>query len=239
MKRILPAIALIAGLTLVGCSGGQDGADESQDGGSQDSGTAGQTEEAPQATQLDEAQLTKILESTDADGLSFKAIDTGSASGSEALKALEQAEYEPSECKDLSMAALNAFQASDNTTVTGISSDNTMSVGLVSLADDDAAASQVKTSSAVTEKCSDVSINSQGIEMKMKFESFDATVAGADETLGVKATIDAGGQTVLNTNSITARVGNNVVTAANVADIDESTVATTAETFVDAVKNAG
>ncbi|WP_181274766.1 hypothetical protein [Brevibacterium oceani] len=236
MKRILPAIALIAGLTLVGCSGGQDGGDKAQEDGG---GAAAQTEEAPQATQLDEAQLKKILESTDADGLSFKTIDTTAASGSQALKALEQAEYEPSECKDLSMAALNAAKASDTTTVTGVSSDNTMSVGLVSLADDEAAASQLKTSSAVTEKCSDVSIKSQGIEMKMKFESFDATVSGADETVGVKATIDAGGQTVLNTSSISARVGNNVVTAANVADIDESTVSTTAETFVDAVKNAG
>jgi hypothetical protein len=236
MKRILPAIALIAGLSLVGCSGGQDGGDKQQHGG--DAG-AEQTEEAPQPKKLDETQLKDILESTDADGLSFKPIDTSGASGSEAIKALEKAEYEPSECKDLSMAILNANEASDNTTVNGVSSDNTMSVGLVSLNDDEVAVDHVKTSSAMSDRCGDVTMKSQGIEMHMKFEPFEANVAGADETVGVKATIEADGQTFLNSNSITARVGNNVVTAANVTDVDESKVSKTAESFVDAVQNAG
>lgn len=229
MKRTLPAIALITGLALVGCSGGQD---DGQDKGGSDAA-------AEEATQLDEATLKEILESTDAQGQSFKYIDTSEASGSEALKALDNAEFEPSECKDLSMAALGAAEASDSTTVTGVSNDNTLSVGLVSLADDDAAGSQLRTSSKVTEECSDVTISSQGIEMSMDFESFDTEVSGADETVGVKATIEAGGQTVLNTNSISARVGNNIVTAANVVDVDEATVSQTAEAFVDAVSSAG
>lgn len=236
MKRILPAIALIAGLSLAGCTGGGEG--QTQDDGAGDPSQAAAAEES-QVTQLDEAKLKEILESTDADGQTFKAIDTSGSSGSEALKAMESAEFEPAECKDLTMAALNAGQASKGTTVAGTSSDNTLSAGLASLPDEKAAVSQLQNSSKVTEECNDVTIKNQGIEMSMKFESFDATVAGADETVGVKATIDAGGQTVLNTNSISARVGNNIVTAANIADIDEATVGKTAETFVEAVQNAG
>lgn len=228
MKRTLPAIALITGLTLAGCSSGQDGG---QDDGGGDAA-------AEESTQLNEATLKEILESTDAQGQSFKYIDTSEASGNEALKALDNAEFEPSECKDLSMAALGAAEASDTTTVTGVSNDSTLSVGLASLADAEAAESQLRTSSRVTEECSDVTIKSQGIEMSMDFEPFDTDIAGADETVGVKATIDAGGQTVLNTNSISARVGNTIVTAANVVDVDESTVARTAEAFVDAVSSA-
>src|SRR5699024_12434569 len=75
--------------------------------------------------------------------------------------------------------------------------------------------------------------------MSMDFEPFDTEVAGADETVGLKATIDAGGQTVLNTNSISARVGNNILPAANVVDVDEATVSQTAEAFVDAGSSAG
>lgn len=236
MKRILPAIALIAGLSLAGCTGGGEG--QTQDEGGNDPSQAAAAEES-QVTQLDEAKLKEILESTDADGQTFKSIDTGSSSGSEALKAMENAEFEPAECKDLSMAALNASQASEGTTVAGASSDSTLSVGLSSFADEGAAESQLQNSSKVTEECNDVTIKTQGIEMTMKFEPFDATVAGADETVGVKATIDAGGQTVLNTSSINARVGNNIVAAANIADIDEATVGKTAETFVEAVQNAG
>src|SRR5699024_8178030 len=131
MKRTLPAIALITGLTLAGCSGGQDGGQDED----------GSDSAAEEATQLDEATLKELLESTDAQGQSFTYIDTSEASGSEALKALDNAEFEPSECKDLSMAALGAAEASDSTTVTGVSSDNTLSVGLVSLADEDAAGS--------------------------------------------------------------------------------------------------
>lgn len=228
MKRTLPAIALITGLTLAGCSSGQDGG---QDDGGGDAA-------AEESTQLNEATLKEILESTDAQGQSFKYIDTSEASGNEALKALDNAEFEPSECKDLSMAALGAAEASDTTTVTGVSNDSTLSVGLASLADAEAAESQLRTSSRVTEECSDVTIKSQGIEMSMDFEPFDTDIAGADETVGVKATIDASGQTVPNTNSISARVGNTIVTAANVVDVDESTVARTAEAFVDAVSSA-
>src|SRR5699024_488738 len=62
MNRPLPAIALITGLTLVGCSGGQD---DGQDKGGSDAA-------AEEATQLDEATLKEILESTDAQGQSFK-----------------------------------------------------------------------------------------------------------------------------------------------------------------------
>src|SRR5699024_2589331 len=229
MKRTLPAIALITGLTLAGCSGGQDGGQDED----------GSDSAAEEATQLDEATLKELLESTDAQGQSFTYIDTSEASGSEALKALDNAEFEPSECKDLSMAALGAAEASDSTTVTGVSSDNTLSVGLVSLADEDAAGSQLRTSSKVTEECSDVTISSQGIEMSMDFEPFDTEVAGADETVGVKATIDAGGQTVLDPHSISATVGNNIVTAANVVDVGEATVSQAAEACVHAVSSAG
>src|SRR5699024_398538 len=170
---------------------------------------------------------------------SFTYIDTSEASGSEALKALDNAECEPSEWKDLSMAALGAAEGSDSTPVTGGSSGKSLPGGLGSRADEGAAGAQRRTSSKVTEECSDVTIRSQGIEMSMDFEPFDTEVAGADETVGVKATIDAGGQTVLNTNSISARVGNNIVTAANVVDVDEATVSQTAEAFVDAVSSAG
>lgn len=236
MKRVLPAIALIAGLALTGCSGA-----DSQDSQAEEAGGAAQpaAEETPEVQQLDENQLKKIIESTDVDGLSFKSVDIGAASGSEAIKALESAEYEPAECKDLAMSALNAAEASNGTTLAGTSADNTMSVALMSLADEDAAGSHLKNSTKVAEKCSDVTIKSQGIEMTMSYESFDATVEGADESVGVRAKIGAGGQTVLDTDTVTSRVGNNIVTAANIADTgDEEAVPKTAKTFVDAVKNA-
>lgn len=137
------------------------------------------------------------------------------------------------------MSALNATEASNGTTLAGTSADNTMSVALMSLADEDAAGSQLRNSTKVAEKCSDVTIKSQGIEMTMSYESFDAAVEGADETVGVHAKIGAGGQTVLDTDTVTSRVGNNIVTAANIADTgDEEAVPKTAKTFVDAVKNA-
>ena len=236
MKRVLPAIALIAGLALTGCSGA-----DSQDSQAEEAGGAAQpaAEETPEVQQLDENQLKKIIESTDVDGQSFKSVDIGAASGSEAIKALESAEYEPAECKDLAMSALNAAEASNGTTLAGTSADNTMSVALMSLADEDAAGSHLKNSTKVAEKCSDVTIKSQGIEMTMSYESFDATVEGADESVGVRAKIGAGGQTVLDTDTVTSRVGNNIVTAANIADTgDEEAVPKTAKTFVDAVKNA-
>lgn len=237
MKRVLPAIALIAGLALTGCSGA-----DSQDGQAEEAGKAAQpaAEETPEAKQLDEDQLKQIIESTDVDGQSFKSVNIGEASGSEAIKALESAEYEPAECKDLAMTALNATEASKGTTLAGTSADNTMSVALMSLPDEDAAGSQLKSSTKVAEKCSDVTIKSQGIEMTMSYETFDATVDGADETVGVHAKIGAGGQTVLDTDTVTSRVGNNIVTAANIADTgDDDAVPNTAKTFIEAVKNAG
>lgn len=237
MKRVLPAIALIAGLALTGCSGA-----DSQDGQAEEAGKAAQpaAEETPEAKQLDEDQLKQIIESTDVDGQSFKSVNIGEASGSEAIKALESAEYEPAECKDLAMTALNATEASKGTTLAGTSADNTMSVALMSLPDEDTAGSQLKSSTKVAEKCSDVTIKSQGIEMTMSYETFDATVDGADETVGVHAKIGAGGQTVLDTDTVTSRVGNNIVTAANIADTgDDDAVPNTAKTFIEAVKNAG
>lgn len=240
MKRVLPAIALIAGLALTGCSG-TDSKDSKNDQ-AEDSGSAAQpaTEETPEAVQLDEDQLKQIIESTDVDGQSYKPVDLGAASGSEAIKALEKAEYEPAECKDLALSALNASEAGNGTTLAGTSADNTMSVSLMSLADEKAAGSQLQNSTRVAEKCSDVTVKTQGIDMKMNYETFNAVVDGADETVGVRAKISSGGQTVLDTDTVTSRVGNNLVTAANIADAgDADSVTKTAKTFVEAVKNAG
>lgn len=237
MKRVLPAIALIAGLALTGCSGTDSKNDQAEDAGSAAPSAA---EETPEVQQLDEDQLKQILESTDVDGQSFKPIDTGAASGSEAIKALENAEYEPAICKDLALSALNANEASNGTTLAGTSADNTMSVALMSLADEKAAGSQLKNSSKVAEECSDVTVKTQGIDMSMNYETFDATVEGADETVGIRAKIASGGQTVLGTDTVSSRVGNNIVTAANIADTgDEDSVKKTAKTFIEALKNAG
>lgn len=239
MKRALPAIALIAALSLSACSGSGSKSDQSQEGGD-DSASQAAAEQTSQAKKLDKDQVKKIIESTDADGQKFKTIDTAAASGSEALKALESSEFEPAKCKDMSMSALNASQASNGTTATGVSSDKTLTVALISLANEADATKQLKNSSTITEECSNVTVKSQGIEMKMSYKPFDATVDGADETVGISAKIDAGGQTVLSTDTVTSRVGNNIVTAANVADTsDKEVVPNTAEAFVEAVKNAG
>lgn len=236
MKRVIPAIALIAGLSLTGCTGN----DSQDDGAQKDSTTQPASKQAPEATQLDKDQLTKIIGSTDVDGQSYTTFDMSAASGSDAVKVLKTSEFEPAECKDLSMAALNVAQQSKGNTVGGISSDKTVSVALMSFSDVDAAGSQLKSSTTVTEECNDVTVRSQGIEMKMSYETFDAEVPSADETVGVRAEISAGGQTVLNADTVTGRVGNNIVTAANVADTDEETkVPKTAESFVEAVKTAG
>lgn len=64
MKRILPAIALFAGLSLVGCTGGGDKPDQADSGGDSSQAPA---EETPQASKLDEAKLKEILESTKAE----------------------------------------------------------------------------------------------------------------------------------------------------------------------------
>lgn len=237
MKRVLPAIVLIAGLAMTGCSGA-----DSQNGQGEEAGNASQpaAEETPQLHQLDKDQLKQIIESTDVGGQSFKSVDMGDDAGSEAIKALESAEYEPAECKELSMTALNATTAHNGTTLAGTSADKSVSVALMSLADENAAGSQMKNPTKIADKCSEVTIKSQGIEMTMAYTTFDATVAGADETVGLRAKIDAGGQTVLNTDTVTSRVGNNIVTAANITDIgDEQTVSKTTEAFVDVLKNAG
>lgn len=236
MKRVLPAIALIAGLSLTGCTGNDPQDDKAENG----STAQPASEETPAATQLDKDQLTEIIESTDVDGQSYTTFDMSAASGSDAVKVLETSEFEPAKCKNLSMAALNVAQQSKGNTVGGISSDDTLSVALMSFSDDDAAGSQLKNSTKITEECKDVTVKSQGIEMKMSYETFDAAVPSADETVGVRAKISAGGQTVLNADTVTGRVGNNIVTAANVADTDdEKSVPDTAEAFVDAVKNVG
>ncbi|GAA1845606.1 hypothetical protein [Brevibacterium marinum] len=236
MKRAFPAIALIAGLSLTGCTGN----DSQDDGAEEDSTAQPASDEAPEATVLDEDQLTEVIESTEVDGQSYTTFDMSAASGSDAVKVLQTSEFEPAECKDLSMAALNVAQQSKGNTVGGISSDKTLSVALTSFSDVADAGSQLKSSSTVTEVCNDVTVRSQGIEMKMSYETFDAEVPSADETVGVRAEISAGGQTVLNADTVTGRIGNNIVTAANVADTDdETTVPQTAEAFVEAVKTAG
>ena len=122
MKRILPAIALIAGLSLVGCTGGGDKPDQADGGGESPAAEA-----QPEAKKLDEAQLKEILESTQVDGQSFKAVDGAGNASSEATKALESSEFEPAKCKDITMNLLNANLAAKGTTVAGTSSDNILS----------------------------------------------------------------------------------------------------------------
>lgn len=237
MKRGLASIALIAALALTGCSGVDSRTDQVEEAGN---GSQPAAEETPQTQQLDRGQLKQIIESTDVDGQSFKSVDMGEDAGSKALKALENDEYEPAECKELSVTALNAAKASNGNTLAGTSADKSVSVALMSLNDENAAESQMQTSTKIVDQCSEVTIKSQGLTMTMAYTTFDATVAGADETVGLRAKIDAGKQTVLNTDTVTSRVGNNIVTAANITDSgDEQTVSKTAEAFVDAFKNAG
>ncbi|UVI37137.1 hypothetical protein [Brevibacterium spongiae] len=234
MKRILPAIALCAGLSLVGCTGGGDSAPK--DGG--DDASKAAVEEAPKAEKLDEAKLKEILESTKAEGQSFKAVDgAGNASG-EAAKALEASEFEPAKCKDITLNMLNANLASGGTTVAGTSTDNIVSAGLSSFDDEDGAKTQLEGSSTIAKECSDVKVKTAGVEMQMKYKTFDVEVAGADETSGVVANVEAGGQTAMELRIVTARVGNNIVAVSNIADVEEATVTKTADAFVKAVKNA-
>lgn len=237
MKRGLASTALIAALALTGCSGADSRKDQVEDAGNDPQPAA---EETPQAQQLDRGQLKHIIESTDVDGQSFESVDMGEDAGSQALKSLEKDEYEPAECKELSMTALNAAKAGNGNTLAGTSADKSVSVALMSLTDENAAVSQMQTSTRVVDQCSEVTIKSQGLTMTMASTTFDATVAGADETVGLRAKIDAGGQTVLNTDTVISRVGNNIVTAANITDSgDEQTVSETTEAFVEAFKNAG
>ncbi|WP_262776365.1 MULTISPECIES: hypothetical protein [Brevibacterium] len=236
MKRILPAIALFAGLSLVGCTGGGDKPDQADSGGDSSQASA---EETPQASKLDEAKLKEILESTKAEGQSFKAVDGAGNSSSEAVKALESSEFEPAKCKDITMNLLNANLASKGTTVAGTSTDNILSAALSSYDDLDGAQTQIEGASKIAEECSDVKIKTAGVEMSMKYKTFDAKVDGADETNGIVASVEAGGQTAMNLRMVYALVGNNVVAVSNIADVEEATVTKTAGAFVDAVKNAG
>ncbi|MBE8146004.1 sensor domain-containing protein [Brevibacterium casei] len=237
MKRLLPAITLTAVLALAGRTSG--GSSDSADSG-QDSGSRPAAEETQAAKRLDEAALTNIIETTDFDGKTFKPMDASAVSSGEAAKALEQAEFEPAECKDLAMAGLNAAQASAGTTVVGVASDNTMSVGLSSFPDEKATTDQFSTSSKMAETCGDVTMTMQGMEMQMTSETFDAKVAGADEAVGTRTSMETGGAPAMSTQSVVARVGNTVVTAANLSPQgDEQDAVKVAEAAVEAVKNAG
>lgn len=239
MKRILPAFALIAALSVTGCSGNDSKSDQGHDS-EDDSSSQDKAEQAPEMKQLDEDQLKKIIESTDADGTSFKYVDISGASDTDVSKLFKDAEFKPAKCKNLAMAAFDASQQGEGNTAAGSSSDNTQTVSLVSLKDADAAESQLKNSSSLTDACSNVSIKTQGMEMKMSHKQFDTTVAGADETLGLHASIDSGSQSTLESDMITSRVGNNLIIAANLGgSVDKKATAKTAETFVDAVANAG
>ena len=234
MKRILPAIALFAGLSLVGCTGGGDKPDQADGGGESPAAEA-----QPEAKKLDEAQLKEILESTQVDGQSFKAVDGAGNASSEATKALESSEFEPAKCKDITMNLLNANLAAKGTTVAGTSSDNILSAALSSYDDMDGAQTQIEGASKIAEECSDVKIKTAGVEMSMKYKTFDAKVDGADETSGIVASVEAGGQTAMNLRMVYALVDNNVVAVSNIADVEEATVTNAADALVESVKNAG
>ena len=234
MKRMLPAIALSAGLSLVGGTGGGDKPDQADGGGESQA-----TEAQPEAKKLDEAQLKEILESTQVDGQSFKAVDGAGNAPSEATKALESSEFEPAKCKDITMNLLNANLAAKGTTVAGTSSDNILSAALSSYDDMDGAQTQIEGASKIAEECSDVKIKTAGVEMSMKYKTFDAKVDGADETSGIVASVEAGGQTAMNLRMVYALVDNNVVAVSNIADVEEATVTNAADALVESVKNAG
>ncbi|WP_423057640.1 hypothetical protein [Brevibacterium linens] len=234
MKRILPAIALIAGLSLVGCTGGGDKPDQADGGGESPAAEA-----QPEAKKLDEAQLKEILESTQVDGQSFEAVDGAGNASSEATKALESSEFEPAKCKDITMNLLNANLAAKGTTVAGTSSDSILSAALSSYDDMDGAQTQIEGASKIAEECSDVKIKTAGVEMSMKYKTFDAKVDGADETSGIVASVEAGGQTAMNLRMVYALVDNNVVAVSNIADVEEATVTNAADALVESVKNAG
>lgn len=234
MKRILPAIALFAGLSLVGCTGGGDKPEQADSGA--DSPAA---EAQPEAEKLDEAQLKKVLDSTQVDGQSFKAVDGAGNANGEMAKALESSEFEPAKCKDITLDLINSNITSGGTTVAGASSDNVLSASLSSFDNADDAQSQLDGTEKIVEECSDVKMKTAGMEMSLKYSTFDAEVAGADETAGVVASVEAGGQTATEIRIVTARAENNLVSVTNIADVEEATVTKAADTFVEAVKKAG
>lgn len=234
MKRILPAIALFAGLSLVGCTGGGD-KPEQADGG----GESPAAEAQPEAKKLDEAQLKEVLESTQVDGQSFKAVDGAGDANGEMAKALESSEFEPAKCKDITLDLINSNIASGGTTVAGASSDNVLSAGLSSFDSADDAQSQLDGTAKIAEECSDVKMTTAGMEMSLKYSTFDAEVAGADETAGVVAAVETGGQTATEIRIVTARAENNLVSVTNLADVEEATVTKAADAFVESVTKAG
>ena len=234
MKRILPAIALFAGLSLVGCTGGGDKPDQAEGGGESPAAEA-----QPEAKKLDEAQLKEILESTKAEGQSFKAVDGAGDANGEMAKALESSEFEPAKCKDITLDLINSNIASGGTTVAGASSDNVLSAGLSSFDSADDAQSQLDGTAKIAEECSDVKMTTAGMEMSLKYSTFEAEVAGADETAGVVASVETGGQTATEIRIVTARAENNLVSVTNLADVEEATVTKAADALVEAVKKAG
>lgn len=237
MKRVLPAITLIAALSMAGCSGGGSGSGDGAEGS--DSGSQQEAEKTPEVTQLNEDQLKKILESTDVDGTAFKPLDTSEVKGSDAAKALEDAEYDPPKCKDLAMAALNASEVTGATMVAGMTSDSKLTAALMSFKDVAAAEDQMKTSDHITKECNDVQVKIQGVEMTMKYETSEATVAGADDTLGTSMTVETAGASAFKSDSVIARVGNHIVNSASMdQDASEDTPTKASEEFVKALADA-
>ena len=239
MKRVLPAIALIAGLSLAGCSsGGTDSTEAAKDSGG-DSASQPPAEEAPQATQLDKDQLKKIIDSADVDGTTFKSMDAGAAPESGALGGLDDAEFEPAKCKSLANEVLNATLDSEGNTASGMSSDSTLTAALMSFPDESGATDHLKTIGKITDSCSDITVKMQGMEMKMSYKKFDAPVTGADVALGLTISMETDGQSTFNSDSVTARVGNNIVNTGTLSSEDDTkTPVKVAETFVESFKNA-
>lgn len=230
MNRILLAIALVAGLSLAGCTGGGDEPDQTADGGSSSAAEA-----QPEAEKLDEAQLKEIFESTQAEGQSFK---EGGATG-EMAKALESSKFEPAKCKDITLNLINSKLVQGGTSVAGASNDNVLSAGLSSFDSVDDAQTQLDGTEKVAEECSDVKLTTAGLEMQVKMKASDPDVAGADETAGIVASVETGGQTATEIQYVAARVDNSLVAVTNVADVEEATVTNAADAFVESVKKAG
>lgn len=229
MKRILPAIALVAGLSLAGCTGGGEEPEQTADGGSSSAAEA-----QPEAEKLDEAQLKEIFESTQADGQSFK---KGGATG-EMAKALEGSKFEPAKCKDITLNLINSKLVEGGNSVAGASNDNVLSAGLSSFDSVDDAQTQLDGTEKVAEECSDVKLTTAGLEMQVKMKASDPDVAGADETAGIVASVETGGQTATEIRYVAARVDNNLVAVTNVADVEEATVTNAADAFVVSMKKA-
>lgn len=182
MNRILPAIALVAGLSLAGCTGGATG---------------------------------------------------------EMAKARESSKFEPAQCKDITLNLINSKLVQGGTSVTGASNDNVLSAGLSSFDSVDDAQTQLDGTEKVAEQCSDVKLRTAGLEMQVKMKASDPDVGEADETAGIVASVENGGQTATEIQYVAARVDNSLVAVTNVADGEEATVTNAADAFVESVKKAG